>query len=74
MIWGSLLVAKRSFKPTNSFKRDLKKHYLELIGENWAIVITCLANNIPMLKNLPTIHCMETKAAFVIVISSLIWF
>lgn len=41
-------MTKREFKPTTSFKRDLKKHYLELIGEHWAMVITCLANNTPL--------------------------
>lgn len=39
---------KRTFKLTGSFKRDLKNHYLELVDERWATVITCLAHNIPL--------------------------
>lgn len=39
---------KRTFKATNAFKRDLKKHYLTLIEEHWAMVITCLANDTPI--------------------------
>lgn len=33
----------------NSFKRDLKKHYLSLATAEWAEVITCLVEG----KNLP---------------------
>lgn len=37
-------MAKRELHPTSSFKKDLKKHYLKLVSEHWAVIITCLTN------------------------------
>lgn len=39
---------KRSFDMSNPFKRDLKKHYLMLIGESWTEVSNCLLNAQPL--------------------------
>lgn len=39
---------KRKFKPTSSFKRDLKKHYLALISTEWTEVADCLLNDKPL--------------------------
>ncbi|MCP1660866.1 type II toxin-antitoxin system YafQ family toxin [Neisseria perflava] len=35
-------MTKRRFEMSNAFKRDLKKHYLSLIGEAWTEVSVCL--------------------------------
>ncbi|STZ08021.1 mRNA interferase YafQ [Moraxella caprae] len=43
-------MAKRSFEMGNPFKRDLKKHYLALIGEAWMEVSDCLLNAKPIPK------------------------
>lgn len=37
-----------NFHLTNAFKRDLKKHYLALVGVAWAEIIGCLAKNEPV--------------------------
>lgn len=41
-------MAKRKFEMANAFKRDLKKHYLVLIGEAWSEVSNCLLYGIPI--------------------------
>lgn len=41
-------MAKRHFAIANSFKRDLKKHHLALIGEAWTEVSDCLLNAKPI--------------------------
>lgn len=41
-------MAKRTFAMANSFKRDLKKHYLHLIGEAWTEVSDCLLHAQPL--------------------------
>lgn len=41
-------MAKRKFYTANSFKRDLKKHCLALIGEEWTEVSDCLLNAKPI--------------------------
>lgn len=41
-------MANYKFSMSNAFKRDLKKHYLALIGEAWTQVSDCLLNNKPM--------------------------
>lgn len=48
MLWRRLLVAKRRFSVANSFKRDLKKYHLALIGEAWTDISNCLLNDLPM--------------------------
>lgn len=39
---------KRQFKLTSSFKRDLKKHYLELVSPAWTEVSDCLLGDKPL--------------------------
>lgn len=41
-------MANYKFSMSNAFKRDLKKHYLALIGEGWTQVSDCLLNNKPI--------------------------
>lgn len=41
-------MAKRKFDMAKSFKRDLRKHYLALIGEAWTEVSNCLLNGLPI--------------------------
>lgn len=41
-------MAKRKFDMGSPFKRDLKKHYLALIGEAWTEVADCLLNAKPL--------------------------
>lgn len=41
-------MASRTLVLTNSFKRDLKKHYLALVSEAWTQVLDCLLNNKPI--------------------------
>ncbi len=38
----------REIEIFSSFKRNAKKHYLHLVGTEWAEVITCLVNRIPL--------------------------
>lgn len=39
---------KRKFAMSGAFKRDLKKYYLFLIGEEWSEVSNCLLNALPI--------------------------
>lgn len=32
----------------NQFKRDLKKRFLEMVTAEWAEVLTCLVNDLPL--------------------------
>lgn len=41
-------MTKRIFHLANSFKRDLKKHHLALIGAEWTEVSDCLLNEKPI--------------------------
>lgn len=41
-------MTKRSFIMAKSFKKDLRKHYLHLIGEAWTEVSNCLLNGMPI--------------------------
>ncbi len=41
-------MAKLKFDMAKSFKRDLRKHYLALIGEAWTEVSNCLLNGLPI--------------------------
>ncbi|ACA31192.1 type II toxin-antitoxin system YafQ family toxin [Histophilus somni] len=41
-------MAKRKFDMAKSFKRDLRKHYLALVGEAWAEISNCLLNDLPI--------------------------
>ena len=41
-------MAKHKFQMAKSFKRDLRKHYLALIGEAWTEVSNCLLNGLPI--------------------------
>lgn len=51
--WQTPLVIKRKFDMAKSFKRDLKKHYLVLVGEEWTEVSNCLLGGLPMPKKVP---------------------
>lgn len=35
---------------TNQFKRDAKKHFLELVTPNWVEVLSCLIQDLPLDK------------------------
>ncbi len=39
----------RAVYPTNQFKRDAKKHVLELVTPAWAEVLNCLCNDVVLL-------------------------
>lgn len=41
-------MAKRKFEMSNAFKRDLKKYYLELVGDAWSDVSNCLLHARPI--------------------------
>lgn len=41
-------MTKRKFDMSSAFKRDLKKFYLDLVGEAWTEVSNCLLNDVPM--------------------------
>lgn len=41
-------MTKRAFEVAKSFKKDLKKHYSALIGEEWTEIASCLLNGIPL--------------------------
>lgn len=42
-------MSERKFKITNAFKRDLKKHYLDLIvDKSWHDIINCLSTGSPL--------------------------
>lgn len=41
-------MAKRKFDLSKSIKRDLKKHYLALVGEAWTEISDCLLNAKPI--------------------------
>lgn len=38
----------RDISVTNQFKRDLKKHYLTLVGGDWVEVAHCLVHGLPL--------------------------
>lgn len=44
-LYRVLLVA-RTVIPTNQFKRDIKKRFVELITPQWIEVMNCLINNL----------------------------
>ncbi|WP_435722144.1 type II toxin-antitoxin system YafQ family toxin [Acinetobacter baumannii] len=41
-------MAKRKIIVTSSFKRDIKRRYLELVTAEWAEVLDCLVANNPL--------------------------
>lgn len=41
-------MAKRKFDIAKSFKRDLRKHYLALVGEARTEVSNCVLNDLPI--------------------------
>ena len=41
----------RTVVPTNQFKRDIKKQYMELITPQWVEVMNCLVNDMPLAVN-----------------------
>ncbi len=38
----------RQIEVFNSFKKTIKKHYMHLVSEEWAEVIYCLVNRLPL--------------------------
>ena len=45
-------MAKRKIIVTSSFKRDIKRRYLELVTAEWAEVLDCLVAIILCLKSI----------------------
>ena len=41
-------MAKRKIIVTSSFKRDIKRRYLDLVTAEWAEVLDCLVANSPL--------------------------
>lgn len=58
---------------TNQFKRDAKKHFLELLTPNWVEVLSCLIHDLPLDKKYHD-HALTGYPIYEIVILNLILF
>ncbi len=54
-------MAKRKIIVTSSFKRDIKRRYLELVTAEWAEVLDCLVANNPLPENLE-LHQLDSHS------------